>query len=1284
MSIHSTSIGALADELASAVEVIMSPQTLPQARQEAYMACERFKEESSLCANVGLCLASNSKYGPNVKHFGLQMMEHTIKFKWNSITQPEKLFIKENAMKLLSLGVGPAEDKSLSHLKDALTRIIVEMIKREWPQQWPTLMSELSDTCTKGESQTELVLLVFLRLVEDVAILKTIESNQRRKDLYQALTNNMSDIFEFFLRLIEMHFTTFREANVQGRSLQAQANARVVEVVLLTLTGFVEWVSIHHITCNNSKLLQMLCILLNDHAFQCNAVECLTQITCRKGPWKERKPIMMLFDAEPIRYIFSSSQMLPFDSSVTALEQNHNFLKKLVQMLCGMVQQLFLTYSKDSLSSPSNLIQERPALLDIFMECVLSLTQHPSLNVAHGTWLIWTLLWKLYGPTKDPVVLSYIPKVIEVVAPRIIKIPYPNERSLTMSGESGNGRANTTTYICLEYDCEEDFQMFFYRCRTDFLEIFRQATNLQPLVTFAYCEQWLRLRLAKARNEHGNTECSILDPVYLEWEALVYVIDGVLGRILMVSERPSTQTGLHLLEECLKLDNANPLILSILLSCISALFVFLSMSSCQITANNCVAMSGVSLLPRVLEKIFAALLFTDPQGSESNLSPHATFTSRTQACKNLRRHAASLIVKLGQKYPLLLLPVFDQINTHIRSLLQQPQSPIGKLERISLQEALLLISNHFYDYERQSNFVGEIMRDSVSTWEHFSQVVFKTPIDFIHYVGLDKPAIFPLNINTDICHQQRNSLINALYIVLSVIKRCTWPDDPDRALRGGFIMGFTELGNPICRNPASPYIIPLLPHILSLLRVLNELFQTEALSALSEGYRNVHSIQEQEKKILIGGGILPMDPLDPIVKKPPTPLDKMQQFMALLYEGCYHMMGSMGPSLGRDFYQLDGIATALINSTFSQLDKVSDYRLRPIIRVFLKPFVNACPPAFYDTLLLPIFSHLTPILYSRLTTRWAYITSLYESGQLNNEDQTNNTDTAEVIEDMLNRSLTREYLNVLKIALIGDQIDQIDCPVYHQNAIQQFHSHHNSIGNQGTIATNDVAMEPDEHSMDGVTTSRAGQSSLLSDIISDLGGKLIRNSLTSNYILMTILSALYWNDGSCNLKAVKMVAPVLRLLHAEKLMDANKAVNAFTAVLRGLQVHGQHDTNQSSLITLGVQTYELLRLDFPCLREILLSLPNVNVADVNKFDEKTTVALLKGNKVDKTKKDIFKKLTSPLIGCSINQLFRHEIKIVNLPPVVSNKMKNSTMSSNDILSNSVCDLSNLFQTGNNH
>ena len=67
---------------------------------------------------------------------------------------------------------------------------------------------------------------------------------------------------------------------------------------------------------------------------------------------------------------------------------------------------------------------------------------------------------------------------------------------------------------------------------------------------------------------------------------------------------------------------------------------------------------------------------------------------------------------------------------------------------------------------------------------------------------------------------------------------------------------------------------------------------------------------------------------------------------------------------------------------------------------------------------------------------------------------------------------------------------------------------------------------------------------------------------------------------------------------------------------------------QTTLITLGVQIYEILRPKFPQIVEILQQIPNTNIADIQKLDEKIALGATKGNKIDKAKKDLFKKLTA--------------------------------------------------------
>jgi len=107
---------------------------------------------------------------------------------------------------------------------------------------------------------------------------------------------------------------------------------------------------------------------------------------------------------------------------------------------------------------------------------------------------------------------------------------------------------------------------------------------------------------------------------------------------------------------------------------------------------------SASLLPRVLDKIFAALVFSQPgQGKDS----------RSRVVKNVRMHAASLMVKIAQKYPLLLLPLFERVYATVQGLSRDPEQ-LSRLERVTLQEALLLISNHFCDYERQTRFISEV------------------------------------------------------------------------------------------------------------------------------------------------------------------------------------------------------------------------------------------------------------------------------------------------------------------------------------------------------------------------------------------------------------------------------------------------------------------------------------------------------------------------------------------------------------------------------------------------
>jgi hypothetical protein len=51
-----------------------------------------------------------------------------------------------------------------------------------------------------------------------------------------------------------------------------------------------------------------------------------------------------------------------------------------------------------------------------------------------------------------------------------------------------------------------------------------------------------------------------------------------------------------------------------------------------------------------------------------------------------------------------------------------------------------------------------------------------------------------------------------------------------------------------------------------------------------------------------------------------TPLERMQHFLTMVHDTTYHILGNAGPSLGRDFYQMKGLAPDILMSVFSNLE----------------------------------------------------------------------------------------------------------------------------------------------------------------------------------------------------------------------------------------------------------------------------------------------------------------------------------------------------------------------------
>lgn len=232
-------------------------------------------------------------------------------------------------------------------------------------------------------------------------------------------------------------------------------------------------------------------------------------------------------------------------------------------------------------------------------------------------------------------------------------------------------------------------------------------------------------------------------------------------------------------------------------------------------------------------------------------------------------------------------------------------------------------------------------------------------------------------------------------------------------------------------------------------------------------------------------------------------------------------------------------------------------------------------------------------MVTRLHANWQKVNELKSR-----EAQEDNADTQEVLEDILTRALTREYLDLLKVALVGGSL---------------------------TPETTPDTMETEETSMDSPTPPV--RNNLASEVISDLGSLLLRSDKTCHSLVLAVLGALSWIDSNASLKASLLIGPIVRHLMADNTLNGEMAGHIMAAILHALTLHGQHESNQGTLLTLGAQMYEIMRPTFSEVLGVMQQIPGVNPVDLQKLDERISGSTSKGNKVEKVKKDLFKKIT---------------------------------------------------------
>ncbi|XP_067939110.1 exportin-5-like [Watersipora subatra] len=657
--------------ITNAVLCSVSPSASQQDRIEAYKVLEAFKATAMKHSQMLYRLLELGR-DSRVKHYALHVIEHVIKQSWNSMPTDGKFRLKT----LCVDNIAQVSESEPSYVAEGVARCTVEIVKREWPQQWPTFISEMSDLCQGNQPErTKLVMRILLRLAEDVVILNTLQP-RRRKDVQTALHDQVSVIVPFLVQSLGSNMQSYR-LGPSERVLQ------LITCTLETIMGYVSWCNAALVTSHNNRLITLLFEGLGEADLQLPCVECLLVIAQRHGNAEAISPVIVLFYEH---FLDSLHQALlrshPTDSDLG----KHPFQKRLCQFTIAMGEQLLAFLSREGKGG-------RPPSFIKYLEILLLLTSHDSLFISSECFEFWATLMRVQ--TDSALRTRVTPELPALCLRKFCKVGCP----------SASDHASCL-YSKLDFDSEADWLVTYHKTKSSI------CTLLQHMMTYSEREliDFIIDEIMRLHDLSIKTgAASLSDPssqLSLQWQAASTFLHAVGKDMTLTSDVRC----LSMIQLLLQSTTQNCDLIEMILSIFSALLPVVSSLSSD-------------MFDILLNRIFEAIQYSDPT---------CTRERRTA----LARHAGAIFIRLATMHPKQLVPQFKTLHESTQRCRQNTDNRTFRY----LLEGLLLVSNEMKNYSLQLEYIELVLENSIKKWnEPQLQQARKSALEMASYIGLLSP-----------------------------------------------------------------------------------------------------------------------------------------------------------------------------------------------------------------------------------------------------------------------------------------------------------------------------------------------------------------------------------------------------------------------------------------------------------------------------------------------------------------------------------------------------------------
>uniref|UniRef100_T1DC64 Exportin-1 n=1 Tax=Cupiennius salei TaxID=6928 RepID=T1DC64_CUPSA len=276
------------------------------------------------------------------KYYGLQILENVIKTRWKILPRNQCEGIQKYIVGLIIKT--SADPETLEREKVYLNKlniILVQILKREWPKNWPTFISDIVGASKTNESLCQNNMVILKLLSEEVFDFSSGQMTQAKaKHLKDTMCNEFSQIFQLCDYVME-----------------TSQNALLVHATLETLLRFLNWIPLGYIF--ETKLISTLIYkFFNVPLFRNVTLKCLTEIAGVSAE-NYNEMFLILFT----QTMAQLEQMLPPATNIKEAYANgqddeQKFIQNLSLFLCTILKE------------HGSLIQKRMELNETFLRAL--------------------------------------------------------------------------------------------------------------------------------------------------------------------------------------------------------------------------------------------------------------------------------------------------------------------------------------------------------------------------------------------------------------------------------------------------------------------------------------------------------------------------------------------------------------------------------------------------------------------------------------------------------------------------------------------------------------------------------------------------------------------------------------------------------------------------------------------------------------------------------------------------------------------------------------------------